>query len=76
MAAEEDIIIKSGSWYSYEGERIGQGRENAKQYLREHTDTRLEISGKVRNAYGIGDDLPESAEVVEEAAVDTENVEK
>lgn len=73
MAAEEDIIIKSGSWYSYEGERIGQGRENAKQYLREHTDTRLEISGKVRNAYGIGDDLPESAEVVEEAAVDTED---
>ncbi|EAE4164736.1 recombinase RecA, partial [Listeria monocytogenes] len=44
MAAEVDVINKSGSWYSYKEERIGQGRENAKQYLKEHTDIRDEIS--------------------------------
>lgn len=38
LAAEEGLIEKSGAWYSYKGERIGQGRENAKQYLKEHTE--------------------------------------
>ena len=38
MAADKDIIKKAGSWYSYGDDRIGQGRENAKQYLEEHTN--------------------------------------
>lgn len=38
LAVEEGLIEKSGAWYSYKGERIGQGRENAKQYLKEHTE--------------------------------------
>lgn len=48
-----DVINKSGSWYSYKEERIGQGRENAKQYLKEHTDIRDEISKRVREEYEI-----------------------
>ncbi|WP_460495144.1 recombinase RecA, partial [Dactylosporangium cerinum] len=53
IAAEVDVINKSGSWYSYKEERIGQGRENAKQYLKEHTDIRDEISKRVREEYEI-----------------------
>jgi recombination protein RecA len=54
LAAKENIIIKSGSWYSYEGQKIGQGRENGKQFLREHPDIMEEVDAKVRAAYHIG----------------------
>src|SRR5690606_41878560 len=50
---EEDVIQKSGSWYSYNGERLGQGRENSKQFLKEHPEIRKEIAGKIREAYGL-----------------------
>ncbi|WP_167628569.1 recombinase RecA [Listeria valentina] len=53
MAAEVDVINKSGSWYSYNEERIGQGRENAKQYLKDHPEIREEISKRVREVYEI-----------------------
>ena len=53
IGAELDIIQKSGSWYSYNGERIGQGRENVKAFLRENTSIRDEISGKIRQSYGM-----------------------
>ncbi len=53
MAADKDIIKKAGSWYSYGDDRIGQGRENAKQYLEEHPDVYDEVKAKVREAYGI-----------------------
>ncbi|KAL3950959.1 recombinase RecA [Lentilactobacillus hilgardii] len=56
MAVDKDIIDKSGSWYSYGEERIGQGRENAKGYLEEHQDMYKEVERKVRDAYGIPDD--------------------
>ncbi|MCC5895184.1 MAG: recombinase RecA [Alkalibacterium sp.] len=62
MASDEEIINKAGAWYSYGDERIGQGRENAKQYLVEHPELRAEIEKKVRTAYGIGD---EEIEIVE-----------
>jgi len=48
-----DIVKKAGSWYSYNEERIGQGRENAKQYLKEHLDMFLEIEKKIRDYYGL-----------------------
>lgn len=63
MAVEKDIIHKSGSWFSYGDTRIGQGRENAKEYLSEHEDEMNEINIKVRGAYGIPDEngnVPES----------------
>ena len=50
VALERNIIGKSGSWYTYGEQRIGQGRENAKSYLEEHTDVADEISTKIREA--------------------------
>ncbi len=50
VALERNIVGKSGSWYTYGDTRIGQGRENAKAYLEEHTDTADEISTKIREA--------------------------
>ena len=55
MASEKDIVNKSGAWYAYKGERIGQGRENAKKFLTEHPEMRAEIEKLVRDEYGIGD---------------------
>ena len=54
MAVEKDIVDKSGAWYAYKGDRIGQGRENAKNYMREHPEMMQEVSTRVRDAYGIG----------------------
>ncbi|MFD1888315.1 recombinase RecA [Paenibacillus wenxiniae] len=48
IGTEKDIINKSGAWYSYEGERMGQGRENAKQYLKENPQVSLVIENKIR----------------------------
>jgi len=63
IGSEIDIIQKSGSWYSYEGERLGQGRENAKLFLKENPDLKKEIIGKIREYYGLDTNeapLPES----------------
>ncbi|SIT67055.1 recombinase RecA [Edaphobacillus lindanitolerans] len=53
LGVETDIVQKSGSWYSYNEERLGQGRENAKQFLKENPEIRREISNKIREAYGL-----------------------
>jgi recombination protein RecA len=53
LASEANIVDKSGAWFSYGGERIGQGRENAKEYLREHPDTYKEIEALVLEKYGV-----------------------
>ena len=53
LAAENGIVEKSGAWYSYNGEKIGQGRENAKQYLAEHPEVFEEIDAKVRERFGV-----------------------
>ncbi|EEL69567.1 MULTISPECIES: recombinase RecA [Bacillus] len=55
MASELDIVQKSGAWYSYNEERLGQGRENSKQFLKENTDLREEIAFFVREHHGIGE---------------------
>jgi len=49
LASKVGIVEKSGAWYSYDGERIGQGRENAKIYLKENPDTAIEIENKIRS---------------------------
>jgi len=67
LAAEADIVNKSGAWYAYKGEKIGQGRENAKQYLEEHADVCAEIEAAVRALHGIGAPAP----VTEEPAAET-----
>jgi recombination protein RecA len=53
-AAEQGIIEKSGAWYSFGGERIGQGRENVKRFLADHPDIYETIYGKTREALGLG----------------------
>ena len=53
LAANLNIIQKSGAWYAYQGEKIGQGRENAKQFLAEHPDICAEAENKVREHYGL-----------------------
>lgn len=53
LAAECGIVNKSGAWYAYEGNKIGQGRENAKTFLREHPEIMLEVEKKVREYYGL-----------------------
>ena len=53
------VVDKSGSWFSYGDERIGQGRENAKSFLRENVQMALEIEDKIRAAHGLDFDMPE-----------------
>ncbi len=53
LGVEQEIIDKSGAWYSYNDERIGQGRENAKTFLKEHPDMLAEIDRKVRLGFGL-----------------------
>ncbi|HEX6572630.1 MAG TPA: recombinase RecA [Steroidobacteraceae bacterium] len=48
MGVAQNLIEKSGSWYSYKGERIGQGKENVREYLKQHKDTAKEIEGALR----------------------------
>lgn len=55
LAADAGIVNKSGAWYAYEGNKIGQGRETTKQYLKEHTEMLQEIEQKVRAHYGLQD---------------------
>ncbi len=54
LASENGIVEKSGAWYGFKGERIGQGRENAKEYLKEHPEVMREIEAKVLEKFGIG----------------------
>jgi recombination protein RecA len=54
MGAAHNLVEKSGSWFSYRGERIGQGRDNARQYLREHPDLCSNLDGELRKALGLG----------------------
>ena len=62
LGVKEGIIEKSGAWFSYGDERIGQGRENAKMYLKENENICNEIEEKIRKSYSINDD-----EIVEDA---------
>ncbi|GAB3070118.1 recombinase RecA [Salinicoccus sesuvii] len=56
LGVENDIVEKSGAWYSYEGERLGQGKENAKEHLTNNPALLEEIETKLRNALGFGKD--------------------
>ena len=68
MAVNLDIVEKSGAWFSYNGQRISQGRENAKRYLEEHPDIMDEIEKKVRDNFAkafeqsLGEELPSDDE--------------
>ena len=75
MAVEMTIVKKAGAWFTYEGEQLGQGRENAKNYLMENPEVMMEISDKVRKQAGIGEDagFTEADEVPIGVEVDVES---
>jgi recombination protein RecA len=74
VAVDLGIVKKSGAWYTYEGEQLGQGRENAKQFLRESPELMVELDERIRQevaaqravdvplGVGVGDDEPISIE--------------
>ncbi len=62
LAVEENIIQKSGAWFAYNDEKIGQGRENAKQFLKEHPEVMDEVEQKVREVYGFNEGASAGAE--------------
>jgi recombination protein RecA len=55
VGVDHGIVKKSGAWYTYEGEQLGQGRENAKQFLTENPELMVEIDRRIRDAAGLGD---------------------
>jgi len=54
MGVEHGFIKKSGSWFTYEGEQLGQGKENARNFLMENADVANEIEKKIKEKLGIG----------------------
>ena len=58
LGAEQGVIEKSGSWFSYGGERLGQGRENARVFLKEHTEVRDRIEAALRVKVGLAEAPP------------------
>jgi len=62
LGAEHEIIQKSGAWYSYEGERLGQGKENVKEHLKNSPELLAEIEGKLRTTLGFGEKQEEESE--------------
>src|SRR6266700_3535684 len=67
LAANQNIVEKSGSWYSYKGERIGQGRENARQFLKDNKDTMVKLEAEVRKAIGLTSAGPQPAPAAPQA---------
>ena len=53
MGAVAGVLEKSGSWYAYNGEKIGQGKDNAREFLRENPDIAHEIENKIRESMGV-----------------------
>ena len=70
LAAGIDLVSKSGAWYAYEGEKIGQGRENAKAYLESHPEVMEELDRKVREHYNLTGEKQEDADKNAEAGSD------
>ena len=69
VGVEEGIVKKSGAWYTYEGEQLGQGRENAKTFLMEHPEMMVEIDGRIRSQL-VASDVADEA-VVEDETTDS-----
>ncbi|MGI5269966.1 recombinase RecA [Nonomuraea sp. CA-218870] len=68
MGVEHGFVRKSGAWYTYEGDQLGQGKENARNFLRNHPDMANEIEKKIKDKLGVGPRLDDPAEPVVPAA--------
>ncbi|MDR0783874.1 MAG: recombinase RecA [Propionibacteriaceae bacterium] len=64
LGVEQGFIRKAGSWFTYEGDQLGQGKENARGFLRSHPEIATEIEGKILAAFGIGQTVPEGVDPV------------
>ncbi len=71
LGSELGVVEKSGAWYSYKGDRLGQGRENCCEYLREHSDTAAEIEASLRESLGLAAPAP-ALKVIEGGAAEAE----
>ncbi|MCY8231791.1 recombinase RecA [Bacillus sp. JZ8] len=69
IGSELDIVQKSGAWYSYNEERLGQGRENAKQFLKENKEIAAEIRNQIRLHHGLDEEMVQQAEEQERVEV-------
>ncbi|MCM1089113.1 MAG: recombinase RecA [Muribaculaceae bacterium] len=76
LAAENGIINKSGAWYAYEGNKIGQGRENAKQYLKDNPAVRDEVERKVRELFNLEVSEPEEKDAAPKGKATKEKASK
>ena len=74
LAANLNVINKSGAWYAYNGNKIGQGRENAKLYLKEHPEMMAEVEQKVREHYGLAASPAQDSANTDAAGVEDEPV--
>ena len=61
IGSDLGVLAKSGAWYSFDGDRIGQGRENVKQFLREHSDVAGQLTELIRTKAGVGNSRQEAA---------------
>jgi recombination protein RecA len=76
LAVEQRIIEKSGAWYSYEGDRLGQGRENARQFLKDNEPVRTTVEQRLRAALGLAASDPASEAAAAETAAPVAGLEK
>ncbi len=75
LGVKAGVVEKSGSWFSYGDERIGQGRENAKTFLKENSGIAFEIEDKIRAAHGLDFDMPEAEASAAKADTDDDILE-
>lgn len=75
IGSELDVIEKSGAWYSYNGTRLGQGKENARDFLRTHPDVCAEIEGKIRELKGVHHSTVSMGDVEETVVSEPEDIE-
>src|SRR5205807_1921559 len=62
LGVEQGIVRKSGAWYTYEGDQLGQGKENSRKFLRENPDVALDIEKRIKDKLGIGPQLTREGE--------------
>jgi recombination protein RecA len=67
LGVKANVVEKSGAWFSYDSQRIGQGRENAKQFLRDHRDVADAIEARIRDQSGVVANAMMATDEVEEA---------
>ena len=73
LGVEEGIVRKAGAWYTYEGDQLGQGKENARTFLREHPDVARDIERRILEKVGVTKLAADAADVVDAADDDTED---